>query len=248
MKQVLDVCYSPEHSQFLDVYLPEGDVFPVFVYFHGGGIVEGDKADAQSFFTYMTDRGIAVVSANYRMYPDAKYPDFIEDAAQAVAWAFQNMGSYGKVTGIFVGGSSAGGYLSQMLCFDDTYLAKHNLRPADIAGFVHDAGQPTCHFNVLRERGIDYRRVIVDEAAPLYHIQADKAYPPMLILVAEQDMKNRYEQTVLLVSTLAHFGYTEKVEMKRLPGKHCQYECAPGENDKSVLGREVSGFIFHTLG
>lgn len=50
----------------------------------------------------------------------------------------------------FHGGSSAGGYISQMLCFDKTWLSKHGIKATDISGFIHDAGQPTCHFNVLR--------------------------------------------------------------------------------------------------
>ncbi len=85
MKTFENICYSAEHSQKLDVYLPEREAFPVFVYFHGGGLVKGHKAAAKSFSRYMTDMGIAVVSANYPMYPDAAYPDFLEDAAEAVA-------------------------------------------------------------------------------------------------------------------------------------------------------------------
>ena len=57
-----------------------------------------------------------------------------------------------------------------MLCFDDKYLSACGV-PADIIkGYVHDAGQPSTHFNVQRERGLDPRRVIIDEATPIYHI------------------------------------------------------------------------------
>ncbi len=52
-----------------------------------------------------------------------------------------------------------------MLCFDDRWLEKQSLKPSDIRGFVHAAGQPTCHFKILRERGLDKRRVIIDETA-----------------------------------------------------------------------------------
>ena len=77
----------------------------------------------------------------------------------------------------------------------------------DISGYVHDSGQPTAHFNVLKEKGMDFRRVIVDETAPLYFVGLEKEYPPMLFIVADQDMENRYEQTVLVLSTMDHFGY-----------------------------------------
>ena len=223
--------------------MPACDEFPVFLYFHGGGIETGDKSDQKNLFEYMVSHGVAVVSANYRMYPNAKYPDFLEDAADAVAWVFENIGNYGKINGIYVGGSSAGGYISQMLCFDKRWLANHGMKPTDITGFVLDAGQPTCHFNVLRERGIDPRRVIVDDSAPLYHIGADAQYAPMLVIVSDQDMQNRYEQTMLMLSTLKHFGHTENVQFKVMNGRHCAYVNALDESGESVFGKLVLPFI-----
>ena len=244
MRSIHNICYSPDQGQYLDLYLPECDLFPVMVYFHGGGLEVGDKAGQPALVEYLTGCGIAVVSANYRMYPQAKYPDFLTDAAQAVAWVFRNIHNYGTATGIYVGGSSAGGYISQMLCFDPSWLAEQGLHPDRICGFIHDAGQPTCHFNVLRERGLDTRRVIIDESAPLYHIQADKPYPPMLIIVSDQDMPNRYEQTALLVSTLTHFGYGDRVTLRIMQGKHCAYVNKLDDQGHSILGQLVSKFIW----
>lgn len=244
MKSITDICYSKEANQCLDVHLPECDSFPVFLYFHGGGIERGDKAGGvQVFVEYLTAHGIAVVSANYRMYPTAKYPEFIEDAACATAWVFDNMKQYGTVTGVYVGGSSAGGYISQMLCFDKHYLAKYGIAPTDITGFIHDAGQPTAHFNVLRERGIDSRRVIVDESAPLYHIGVDEKYPPMLVIVSDNDMKNRYEQTMLLLSTLKHFGLDENAKLQVMESTHCAYIGKVDENGTSIFGKIISDYI-----
>ncbi|MBO5747180.1 MAG: alpha/beta hydrolase, partial [Clostridia bacterium] len=96
MKVIKDIFYTPDQraSQSLDLYLPEGvDGFPTFVYFHGGGIVNGNKAGktATAISEYLTARGVAVVSINYRLYPHAHYPDFIYDAAASVAWAVKNM-------------------------------------------------------------------------------------------------------------------------------------------------------------
>jgi len=243
MKEHLDLCYSKTTGQCLDIYLPECDTFPVFVYIHGGGLENGDKTIVHHFAQYMTDRGIALVSINYRMYPDAVYPQFLEDSAEAVAWAYRNMGQYGTVQGFYVGGSSAGGYLTQMLCFDKSWLAKVDMEPMDITAFIHDAGQPTCHFNVLRERGVDSRRIIVDDTAPLYHVGKDEKYPPMLIIVSDQDIENRYEQTLLLMSTLKHFGLDEGAELKVMNGTHCRYIYAADENGDSVFGKIATDYI-----
>lgn len=243
MKTVIDVCYSEKNKQYLDIYLPEREEFAVLIYFHGGGLCSGDKSGEKMFYNYMASHGVAVVSANYRMYPQAKYPDFLNDAADATAWVFKNIGKYGKIKGIYIGGSSAGGYISEMLCFDKTWLLKHNIKPADIAGFIHDAGQPTCHFNVLRERGLDTRRVIIDDSAPLYHIGESEQYPPMLIIVSDNDMQNRYEQTMLLISTLKHFGNSENLQLKIMNGTHCAYVGAADQNGESVFGKIVTEFI-----
>jgi len=219
MKTIRDIAYGSHPAQRLDVHLPDCASFPVFLYFHGGGLEAGSRADQAAMFEYLTSRGIAAVSADYRMYPDAKYPDFVEDAAAAAAWCHANMPAYGG-SEIFIGGSSAGGFLSMMLCFDRRRLAARGLSPMDFAGFVHDAGQPTCHFNVLRERGIDSRRVIIDDSAPLYHI-CDEPYPPMIFIVADNDMENRYEQTLLTLSTLKHFGHS--AQLKVMHATHCSY-------------------------
>lgn len=242
MRIIKDIFYTD--TQALDLYLPACDSFPLFIYFHGGGLEHGSKEAAELFADYLCNQGIAVLSANYRMFPEAKYPDFIEDAASAVAWACSHMAEYGKCTGYFIGGSSAGGYLSMMLCFDASYLAKHGIDAGKIGGFLHDAGQPTAHFNVLKYKGIDPRRIIIDETAPLYHIGTAKEYPPMCFLVSDHDMENRLEQTQLVLSTLRHFRYDEsKIEMKLLHGTHCHYVAPPKDGSECPFGPLAAQFI-----
>ena len=161
-----NICYAKrcDNELLLDIYLPEVSEFSVFVFFHGGGLERGNKTKAERFAKYLTDKGVAVVSANYRLYPDAKYPEFIEDAAEAVYWVSENINNYGKCEKMFVGGSSAGGYLSMMLCFDSRWLSAFGKLKVPVAGYFHNAGQPTCHFNVLeKEKGLSKKRVIIDK-------------------------------------------------------------------------------------
>ena len=243
MKVLENIVYGADSAtQILDVYLPDGDVSAVFLYFHGGGLEHGDKKTASKFAPYLTARGVGVVSANYRMYPDAKYPDFICDVAKAVAWTNGYMRRELHCQKLYVGGSSAGGYLTMMLCFDRRYLANEGLDNSAVAGYFHDAGQPTAHFNVLKYRGVDPRRIIVDETAPLYFIGMEEKYPPMRFVVSDNDMKNRYEQTMLVLSTLSHYGY-ENYDHAVMNGKHCVYVCKMDENGESVFGNMVWNFI-----
>ena len=244
MRSYKNIAYGSDPAQKLDLYLPETDTFDLFVYFHGGGLEAGSKDNDAVIFSYLAEKGIASISAEYRMYPTAHYPDFIEDAASACAWAKAHIGEYGNCSRIFVGGSSAGGYLSMMLCFDARWLGAHGLTTMDFAGYVHDAGQSTKHYNVLREMGVEKGRIIVDEAAPLFHIGADENYPSMLFIVSDNDMQNRYEQTMLLISTLKHFGHEgERVKLQIMNGKHCAYVNAADEKGDSIFGKLIYDFI-----
>lgn len=246
MKRIENIAYveNPHPSQYLDLYLPEKESFPLFVYFHGGGIESGDKQNEALVYQYLAEKGIASVTVNYKMYPEARYPEFLEDAASAVKWSFDHIGEYGNCKGIYVGGTSAGGYISMMLCFDNRWLGAHGIDPVEINGWVHDAGQPTAHYNVLREKGVDSRRVICDDTAPLYHVGEKNNYSPMLFIVSDNDMQNRYEQTMLMQSTLRHFGHGEDVvSLKEMHGGHCEYVVKRDANGVSVFGKIVEEFI-----
>lgn len=224
MNTITDISYGECPEQKLDIYLPENDNFDVFIFFHGGGLEFGTKNDASFFSEELTKNNIAVVSVDYRMYPGAKYPEFITDCAKAVAWVFNNIEEYGKPKRFFIGGSSAGAYISMLLCFDKKYFDKHEIDNSMISGYIHAAGQPTSHFNVLKEKGIDSKRIIVDETAPLYYIGLEKEYPPMLFVVSDNDIPNRLEQTEMTIGTLKHFGYDMlKVKKKIVHSTHCYY-------------------------
>ncbi len=245
MKHLTDIYYTDAHipAQSMDIHLPDTAPRATFLYMHGGGLTAGNKEGQAKIGAYLAENGYAFASINYRMFPAAHYPDFIEDAAAAVAYLKRNAAALGISDRLYVGGSSAGGYLSMMLCFDKQYLAAHGLSNADIAGYLHDAGQPTAHFNVLKyDRGLDSRRVIVDESAPLYHIGLMEAYPPMRFLISDNDMVGRYEQTMLLLRTLSHFGHT-RFDHLLLQGRHCEYVGKCGEDGIPILAHLIEDFI-----
>ncbi|MBQ9768826.1 MAG: alpha/beta hydrolase [Clostridia bacterium] len=247
MRNFPDIAYGPDEMQKLDLWLPDDGEFDLYIHLHGGGIVKGSRKVNPSFAEYLTSRGIGLCSVEYRMYPNAKYPDFICDSAAATAFIKEHIGEYGKCKRIFLGGSSAGGYLSMMLCFDSRWFGEVGMKPTDIAGYFHDAGQPTAHFNVLKyDRGIDSRRIIVDDTAPLYHIGAAEEYSPMRFIVSDNDMKNRFEQTMLVLSTLKHFEYDQsKISHVVMHGTHCKYTYPDQKNDQgeSLFGEMIFDFI-----
>lgn len=246
VKRNLQYGCLPEHR--LDFYDCGDPGAPLLVFFHGGGLEGGDKGNGRiPYFLDLMESGISVATADYRMYPTAKFPDFIVDAAECVAWCMRSL-PHGEV---FVGGSSAGAYLTMMLAFDGRYLAKHGIDAADkaqIAGYFSDGGQPTVHFNVLRERGLDNRLIRVDEAAPIYFIDVP-AFPDKLpryrLVFADNDMVNRPEQNLLLYRTMLHLGYPEeKVSYICMNGYgHTGYNDAADTDGKSLYAKMMRAFI-----
>lgn len=256
MRSIPKIDYADRNPKvnYLNIYLPDaGDSFPVFLYFHGAGLIHSNGVIGRFDFTkYLTDHGIAVVSASYHVYPIApsernvKFPMFLEDAADAVNWVKTHISEYCNMERLFIGGSSAGGYLSAMLCFDKQWLGKHGLSPMDIDGFIHDAPQLTTHFSVLREKGLSAKRVIIDESAPLFHIGTEEAYPPMLFINAENDGHTRRSQVQLACTVLKNLGHGDKVQSVVLNGTHCSYVNAPDVDGVNVFGKLISDFIMDT--
>ncbi len=249
MKIIEDVVYGEHKNNILDIYLTEKNNAPLFVYFHGGGLEKGSYKNEKQLMERLVKNGINCISAEYRMYPEAKFPQYLQDAANVILWVKKNFGKYTKYSGIFVGGSSAGGYISQMLCFDKKILNDVGLKYDDIAGYIHDAGQPTTHFNVLRERGFSSEggtklRVVIDEASPLYHIDGSEKYPPMIFFVSDNDMPNRYEQTKLMISTIKNYGYDmDKVTLIVMKNTtHCSY-VNQVENGECLFVNKICEFI-----
>ena len=60
MKQVLGIAYGEHELQRLDLYLPEKDYFPVFVYFHGGGMEKGDKEREKDIAAALCGMGVGL--------------------------------------------------------------------------------------------------------------------------------------------------------------------------------------------
>ena len=247
MKTYADVSYGSVDGEdfLLDIFAPDGAPKCALMYLHGGGLENGSRKGLDDAAMLLTQNDFGLVSVEYRMFPHAAYPDFLVDSAQAASWLLQNGQYYGLDCPVCIGGSSAGAYLSMMLCFAKEYLGQFGCKPDDFAGYLFDAGQPTTHFNVLAHRGMDPRRIVVDAAAPLYHIEDASPKRPMLILAAEHDMPGRLEQNKLLLATLEHFHYPmELVDFHVMPGyQHCEYDSARDETGHLVFWEMVVRFL-----
>lgn len=178
----------------LDLYLPtEKQKFSCLVWFHGGGLETGSRAGEKPWGRSLALAGVGLAAVDYRLSPQAKFPAYIEDAAAAVAWVRKNIARYGgDPAKIFVGGHSAGGYLTAMVVLDKGRLAAFGEDANALAGAIPVSGQMITHSTVRKERGIPRSTEIVDHAAPLSYARADA--PPMLLMTADGDMVGRSEE------------------------------------------------------
>jgi len=198
--------YAQERCK-LDVYYPttQRDV-PVVVWFHSGGLIKGNKHIDDE----LKKSGMVVIAANYRLLTNATIDDCLDDAAAAVAWAFNHCAEYGgSPRKIFVAGHSAGAYLTDMIGLDKQWLEKYGVDADSIAALFPFSGQCFTHFNVRQLQGLGPLQPWIDEYAPLAHLRADA--PPMVIVSGdrEKEMYGRYEEQAYFWRMLKLVGHPD---------------------------------------
>ena len=144
-RKFLNCPYGEDPKQSLDIYLPnEGSgPFPIVFYAHGGGWAAGGKGDTQLVpFIGGVTRGYAVISLDYRLTPNIRYPENLFDIISAMRWTAQNAETYLlDPTRAALCGSSAGAHLAMMAAFTRGQAA-----------FGYEPGAPSCRVLAVVEQ------------------------------------------------------------------------------------------------
>lgn len=133
-----DIAYGPLPRQTLDLYRPQtprADGKSV-IFFYGGSWDSGAKGDYLFVGQALASRGIATIIPDYRLYPEVRFPAFIEDAARATRWAGKRVG----LSKLFIAGHSAGAHIASMLAANTPYLADAGVDRMALAGFIGLSG------------------------------------------------------------------------------------------------------------
>ena len=152
-RQLMDVAYRDDSEadpvkHRLDLFLPEGDGWPVLMFVHGGGWTRGDKslraggADVYSNIgRFWASRGLGVAVINYRLQPEVTWREQVDDVARAIAWVRANVAGHGGDPGsLFVMGHSAGAQLAVYVALNERPLERLGLSPEVICGVVPVSG------------------------------------------------------------------------------------------------------------
>ncbi len=216
MTVVRDIVYRKDDNATrgrnkLDIYLPRGKTgYPVLFWIHGGGLHSGEKSKITEVAGRFVAEGIGVVSANYRLYPEAIYPVQIEDVADAFAWVHRNIAKRGgDPEKLFVSGGSAGGHLTALLTLNDAFLKKRGLTSGAIRGAIPISGlMDVSRVGAARRKGVWGEKASTYRlASPLHHARRDA--PPLLLLHAEHDTPDRRQQNQAMFVALKKAGHPD---------------------------------------
>ncbi|MDE1913461.1 MAG: alpha/beta hydrolase [Pseudomonas sp.] len=203
------LAYGDDPRQKLDIYRPVTALpdAPVVVFFYGGSWNSGSRNDYGFVGEALASHGIVVVIADYRLYPQVRYPLFLQDGAQAVAWAYQHSAEYGgDPRKLYVMGHSSGAYNAAMLALDPQWLAGVGLSPSVFKGWIGLAGP----YDFLPIENRDVRPVFFypdspPDSQPINHV-SQSAPPSLLIASVDDNLVNPKRNTGGLAKKLRAAG------------------------------------------
>jgi len=221
-------CTADDLPQKMDVYFPEaGGPWPALVYIHGGSWMHGDKSGAAEFARGMTSHGYLVISINYRLYPEGRFPAMIQDVRCAIRALRARAGEYNlDPNRIAAVGASAGGHLAALL---GTAQANPEW---DVGGHLDQASRvqavvamaaptdltksfPNANLELIRQVGFGEDNIV--QASPITHVTPDD--PPFLLIHGERDELVPVEQAQLMYDRLVQTNVPAQLVIVK-KGKH----------------------------
>jgi acetyl esterase/lipase len=243
------IAYAEKPRHRLDICRPAGAAgAPVVMFFYGGAWRSGNKGLYRYVGKALARRGYVAVVPDYRVYPEAYYPEFLEDAALAVRWVKDNVSRFGgDPDKIFLKGHSAGAHIAAMLALDGRWLGKVGLAPGrDITGLIGISGP--YDYLPLRDETLAIIFGGADrlETQPITHVAAGA--PPALLMTGSRDRLVEPGNSSRLAAKLCAAGNTATVRTYERVGHYFIIAAlAPLLQRILPVLRDVDSFIAATL-
>jgi acetyl esterase/lipase len=227
-----DIPYGSGARRMLDVYVPDraDGHAPVVIFLYGGSWDSGAKADYRFVGGALAAHGFVTIIPDYRVYPEVRFPTFLDDCAAAFAWACAHAGAYGGGERMFLMGHSAGAYNAAMLALDPSYLARAGAsRP--LAGTVGIAGPyDFLPVGTAELKAIFGQPPTPPDTQPINHVSGRNA--PMLLLAGASDTTVLPRNTRRLAAKI------------RAAGGPVQSRIYPGIDHREIIGAMGIPFRF----
>ncbi|MGH1572880.1 alpha/beta hydrolase [Methylobacterium sp. P31] len=172
------------------------------MFFYGGSWQNGSKDDYAFVGHALAAQGFVTVLPDYRLFPEAPFPGFLEDGAQAVAWVRENIAAYGgDPRRIVLAGHSAGAYNAVMLGLDPRYLTAAGVDPKVIRAVAGLSG-PYDFLPLDQDTTIKVFGAAPDQAATQPGTFVGPLSPPAFLATGDIDTVVKPRHTVSLAAKL----------------------------------------------
>ena len=187
-------------EQALDIYLPKNAATnaPVHVFVHGGAWTKGDKdsLDPEQIRAF-TDKGIILVSLNYRLGPEHKFPANVQDITTASLWLRNNIKSYGgDPDHMVLSGFSAGAHLVALFAVgtpaapappsSSLYRAIYSVDTASYNLTQQSTGPLSRFVNKQKQAVFGDKPAVLKSASPSLQIEANRAYSRLYLYATQE--------------------------------------------------------------
>jgi acetyl esterase/lipase len=239
-----NIAYGKDRRQQLDVYAPKAARGrPIIVFWYGGGWESGRKSQYRFVGAALAKAGYVAVLPDYRLFPEVKFPAFVQDGAEALAWvASHAAGIGGDPKRIYLAGHSAGAHLAAMLAYDSAQLERVGLPADTVRGFIGLSGP-----YALDPNNDTYRTIFAKpfDKADWQPVQLAKTgAPPALLLHGDADAVVDVGHARAMEKTLMALGVP--VSLRIYPGRGHRDTVAafavPAPNKLPVLD-EIRAFV-----
>lgn len=248
-----DAAADPEKHR-VDLFLPEGEGWPMLLFVHGGSLEKGDTSQRvaghdiyRNIGRYYAARGVAVALVNYRLQPEADWQEQVDDVAHATDFVDRRLASWGGDGRLYLSGHSAGAWLVSRVALNHELWKEHGWADDTVDGVISISGSGYDLTDELtwkwfgREKRWSRRFSLVPgerdwkrraSILPLIHEDA----PPFLLLHSKREHRALVRQNRLFCEALREGDVT--CDREEIPGHgHRRMLLAISHDRRPVAGK-----------